>query len=72
MCDLLTEMNLSTATASVVYSEAVSAMLVRVSRTGNITGRIWGKHVKCIESCFLTSNHLALPEVCKTRCGSGW
>ena len=37
-------MNLSTATASVVYTEAVRAMSVRASRTGNITGRIWRKY----------------------------
>ena len=71
MCDLLTEMNLSTATASVVYTEAVSAMLVRVSSTGSITGRIWGA-----EHCNVRNYPLMLlyqlPEVCKTRCGSGW
>ena len=38
---LLTEMNLSTATASVVNTEAVRAIWVRPSSTGNKVGRIW-------------------------------
>ena len=37
---LLTEMNLSTATASVVNTEAVRAIWVRPSSTGNKVGRI--------------------------------